>query len=264
MLELYYFHDSTCGIKARMTLFEKGIEFVPRVLGRFELAKPEYLTINPKGVVPTLVHDNKVITESNVICVYIDEQFDGPALQPTEASELARMTDWLNAIDEKYFKGLGSTTFGLAIRKQILARHASDEALEEYFRSIRVDEYRVRRRSLVTHGIDAPEVHDGLRVLAEMINNLDDALALSAYAAGPDYSLADACLTPFIMRLEVLGLNPMWDDKPAIAEWWTRIQSRESYKRLISESFPPEYFDSMYELVGDIWPEVQAIVENPS
>ena len=33
MLELYYFPTATCGYKARLTLAEKGVEFVHRVLG---------------------------------------------------------------------------------------------------------------------------------------------------------------------------------------------------------------------------------------
>ena len=260
MPELYYFHDSTCGIKARMALFEKGVEFRPHVLDRYELSSPAYLAINPKGVVPTLVHNHNIIVESSVICLYVDDAFDGPPLKPAKAIDRAQMYTWLKNIDEQYFKGLGSTTFGLALRKTILENNPTEESLEHYFRSIRIDEYRTRRRSIVKHGIEAPEVRAGIRVLASMISCLDDKLARSGFAAGRDYSLADACLTPMIMRLEVLGLQKMWSDRPAVVDWWSRIQERDSYSRLIAESFTEQYFADMRALVGNVWPKVNEIL----
>jgi len=55
---------------------------------------PEYLKLNPAGYVPTLVHDEKVITESRVISEYIDETFDGPALQPVDPYSRSVMRRW--------------------------------------------------------------------------------------------------------------------------------------------------------------------------
>ena len=34
---------------------------------------PAYLTYNPKGVVPTLVHNDKPMVESTLICEYLDK-----------------------------------------------------------------------------------------------------------------------------------------------------------------------------------------------
>lgn len=260
MIELYYFPDATCGIKARLALFEKGVEFEARVMDRFELTTPEYLVINPKGVVPTLIHNGTVIVESSVICLYVDDAFDGPRLKPLAALDRARMYTWLKLIDEQYFKGIGSTTFALAVRQQILKRYTTDDELEAYFQSVKVEEYRQRRRSIVANGLDAPEARAGLQALATMIENLDLALDKSTWAAGPDYSLADACLTPFIMRLTVFELDRMWADRPRIADWWLRIQARPSYKRLVAESFPAQYFEDMRALVGDAWPRVQLLL----
>lgn len=262
MLELYYFPDATCGIKARLTLFEKGVDFERRVLDRFGLTSPEYLAINPKGVVPTLVHDGTLLYESSVICLYVDHAFDGSPLLPDAALDRAHMYTWLKRIDEEFFKGIGSTTFGLALRKTILERHPDSASLEAYFENIKVDEYRTRRRSIIANGIDAPEVHSGLRVLFTMVKDLNQALKYSSYAAGPRYSLADACLTPFVLRLDIFGLRRMWDDFPRVADWWSRIQSRDSYKALIEESFPGEYVTEMRERVGDVWPQVAKILED--
>jgi len=260
MPELYYFHDATCGIKARLALFEKGVQFTPRVLSRNQLSDPDYLAINPKGVVPTLVHDGEVIVESSVICLYVDDAFDGPPLRPANSYDRARMYLWLKAIDEHYFKGIGSLTFGLALRKRILESHPTEDALEQYFDNIRIDEYRQRRRSIVKNGIDAPEVHNAIHALRRMLGDLSTSLDNSDYIAAPEYSLADACLTPLIMRLEVLGLSAMWEGQPEIEDWWQRIKARASYLRLLDESFPAEYFAGMQQLTGDAWPKVKHIL----
>ena len=43
---------------------------------------PEYLKINPLGVIPTLIHDGQPLHESGTICEYLDETFPDPPLRP--------------------------------------------------------------------------------------------------------------------------------------------------------------------------------------
>ena len=52
---------------------------------------PEYLKINPRGVVPTLVHDGKVVRESNVILEYLEDAFPAHPLRPEDPFERAEM-----------------------------------------------------------------------------------------------------------------------------------------------------------------------------
>src|SRR5258707_14151034 len=77
MLELYNAMQSTCSQKVRITLAEKGIDFVEHRLRLFkqDQLKPEYLKLNPNGVVPTLVHDGVPVIDSSVIMEYLDEVF---------------------------------------------------------------------------------------------------------------------------------------------------------------------------------------------
>jgi len=76
-LELYHGLASTCSKKVRLCLYEKDLRFTSHLLDlqKFEQHRPEYLALNPKGVVPTLVHDGKAVTESSQIIVYLDEHF---------------------------------------------------------------------------------------------------------------------------------------------------------------------------------------------
>ena len=76
MIELYYLEeaDSICSNRPRMTFAEKDInDWVPHKMSLMnrDQFKPEYIELNPKAQVPTLVHDGGVIRESSIICDYI-------------------------------------------------------------------------------------------------------------------------------------------------------------------------------------------------
>ena len=77
MLTLYDFGNSVCCQKVRITMRAKGLawEAIKVDLFKTEQYDPKYLKLNPKGVVPTLVHDDKPVIESTLICEYIDETF---------------------------------------------------------------------------------------------------------------------------------------------------------------------------------------------
>ena len=73
-LHLLHFQGSSCSQKVRILLAEKGIawESHPVDLLRQAHATPWFLGINPRGVVPVLVHDGVVHVESNDIMEYLD------------------------------------------------------------------------------------------------------------------------------------------------------------------------------------------------
>lgn len=97
MIELYHAPTSTCSQKVRMCLFEKDVEWISRPLNLAsdEHLTPAYLAINPNGVVPTLVHDDKPIIDSSVICEYLDEIFTLPRLSPSDPVRRAAMRSWM-------------------------------------------------------------------------------------------------------------------------------------------------------------------------
>jgi glutathione S-transferase len=102
MLELYNFAESTCSQKVRLCLAEKGLAFVDHRVdyAAREHLSPNYLKLNPNGVVPTLIHHGQPIIESSVIVDYLDEVFPDPKLSPEGAVGCARMRAWLHYIDE--------------------------------------------------------------------------------------------------------------------------------------------------------------------
>ena len=74
MIELYHFWSSVCSVRCRMALEEKGLKWTSRYIDlfKFDQLRPEYLAVNPDGVVPTLVHNRIPIRESTIINEYID------------------------------------------------------------------------------------------------------------------------------------------------------------------------------------------------
>ena len=237
MPELYYFPTATCGYKARLTLAEKDVEFTHRVLDHDagDLVTPEYLAMNPNAVVPTMVHEGRVLIESSIIMVYTDEAFAGPPLRPRTAIGRARMADWLKRADDRYLPALGAVTYGLFRRKQILTK--SPEDLEAYYLDIPDPDRRAQRRSVVENGVDAPIVEGAILALDRMLADMETALGAHAYLVDGGYGLADAALTPFVSRLHELAMDWMWDDRPHVAAWWDTVRDRDSFGTVF-DAFP--------------------------
>ena len=82
--------------RVKMCLLEKGLSFKIKWLNiaLMDQKAPAYLTLNPTGLVPTLVHDGRAIFESNVINEYIEALFPSPPLVPRDAYGQAQMRMW--------------------------------------------------------------------------------------------------------------------------------------------------------------------------
>ena len=101
MLTLYDFGNSVCCQKVRITMRAKGLDWesVKVDLFKAEQYDPKYLKLNPKGIVPTLVHDGKAIIESTLICEYLDDAFPNPRLVPADPWLRTRMRLWSKMVD---------------------------------------------------------------------------------------------------------------------------------------------------------------------
>ena len=77
MLELYHHNISVCAQKVRLSFYEKGLRWEGRHVDLMtaEQVSPAYLALNPKGVVPTIVHDGNPVIESTIILEYLENAF---------------------------------------------------------------------------------------------------------------------------------------------------------------------------------------------
>ena len=83
---LYHHGSSVCAAKVRLAMAEKDLEWngVYIDILKGEQFDPEYLKLNPKGVVPTLVHDDLVIPDSTVIIEYLDQIAPDTSVHPKD------------------------------------------------------------------------------------------------------------------------------------------------------------------------------------
>jgi glutathione S-transferase len=229
MIELWHEWNSVHSFKVRVVLAEKGIAWQSRRLEllKFEHLQPAYLEINPAGVVPTLVHDGRVLTESSVICQYLDEAFPAPALMPPDPHARARARAWLKYFDDEVHAALRIASFQLLYRP-LLAALPKDELRA---RLARHPDPRRARAFLdgATGQIDDAALAGALERFAAIIRRIE-AAAHRPWLAGDAFSLGDAAMAPFAERLEHLRLLSLWDDHPRARAWMKRVLERPSMK----------------------------------
>ena len=107
-VEFYHGHGSPYSWRVWLALEHKKIPYELRVLSfaNKDTQKPEFVAINPRHVVPTVVDDGFALWESVVILEYLDERFpQSPKLYPGDARERARIRrlirEWEEHIDRK-------------------------------------------------------------------------------------------------------------------------------------------------------------------
>ena len=99
-LVLHGFRYSVYVRIARIALVEKGLTYEHIEIDPFATDVPiEYLTLHPFKRVPVLVDGDFALYETEAITRYIDEAFPGPALQPSEPRQRARMAQIISIID---------------------------------------------------------------------------------------------------------------------------------------------------------------------
>jgi glutathione S-transferase len=235
MLTLYH-SNGVCPQKVRVCLAEKGVEWESKVVVGLDLRTPEYLKLNPGGYVPTLVHDDKVLTESRVISEYIDEAFAGPSLRPSDPYERARASLWTKQIDDSLHPNVFILSCALLFRDHFAAMPP-----EVQERALPLDiTKRERALDLIAHGVQSRFVPGALARFAKLFDDMERALSQFEWLASNQYTLADIDYTPYLQRLSNLGLDILWDDKPAVRDWWARVQARPSFAQVQTLWMKPE------------------------
>ena len=237
MVELYHFEPNANGGKPIMTLNEKGVPFVSHWVDllNFQQHTPEYLAVNPKGQVPTLVHDGIVITESTPMGEYIDEAFDGPPLRPRDSLERWRMRSWSRFADE--YLGPSLSMLGWSRGIVPLMRKKDPEELQRALQAIPTEERRRAWSTTIHNTFTEAQLEESRRRLAVSAARLDSQLRGHPWLAGSTYSLAD--INVFNMAAALPHFMPaIVNEKatPHLLEWLLRVGSRPAIKAALALS----------------------------
>ncbi|HTY68002.1 MAG TPA: glutathione S-transferase family protein [Alphaproteobacteria bacterium] len=265
MIELYHHGSSVCAAKVRFALAEKGVEWTGHYIDilKGEQFDPAYLRINPKAVVPTLVHDGHVIVESTVICEYIDEVFPDPPLKPATPVARAEMRQWTKAVDELLHPACGEITFACSHRHTV--SRLGPEGVARFLAStppISVTAgWHERKKEIVRLGLAAPGIDKSLRLYDAYLQKMEDALATRCWLAGDAFSLADIALTPYVTRLDMMSMSEMWTaSRPRLADWYERIKARPTYKPQFRDWCPADLTADLATFGARSWPEARRLL----
>src|SRR5438309_4700520 len=86
----------------RLVLTHKGVPYTFRDLEP-EMGSATHLALHPFDRVPILQHGDFTLYETSAIATYVDEAFEGPALQPKEVRGRARMNQWISSVNSYYY-----------------------------------------------------------------------------------------------------------------------------------------------------------------
>jgi glutathione S-transferase len=230
MLKLYHANHSTCSQKVRLCLAEKGLDWESRLvnLATNEHLTDAYLKLNPNGVVPTLIHDDAVITDSGVICEYLEEVFPGTAMLPADPVERAHVRAWVRYLDEVPTAAIRVPSFNMAF----LSRYQNLDDTE--FQAQQADIRPIRKHfyeRMGRKGFGDAEVDAALGQLRSTLARMEARLEQANWLSGDVFGLADIIALPLIDRLEDLGFDDTWKgDFPNSADWLRRSMNRASFE----------------------------------
>lgn len=260
MLKLFTAHNSICTQKVFLTLIEKGLPWESEYIDLFknEQYRPEYLKLNPKGVVPTLIHEGHTIVESTLICEYLDQSFPQPSLVPASAFERAQMRRWSKHIDEGVFEATREISFSAMFRDKMKAM--TQEQRNGRYRNIGDPGRRARMISTYELGCGSPFVEQGIFAFEKIFGEMEECLSDGrSWLLGENFSLADINVIPFAARLDYLTLLDVWiKDRPLVAAWWQKAKARPSFSEAIAEFLKEDQIRAMAASGSRIKSEIAA------
>ncbi|TPJ77115.1 glutathione S-transferase family protein [Mesorhizobium sp. B2-6-2] len=186
---------------ARMALGEKGVDYELVPLDIFAAAgiPAWYLEHHPFGRIPAFEHDGFRLFETGAITRYVDEAFDGPALQPADARGRARTVQISGMLDAYGYRAM---VWDVAVER--LEKVPPDEAL----------------------------IAAGLGQAENVLKVLTSLKAKGPWLLGEQLTLADLHAAPIIAYfLKVEEGRDLLARFADIRDWYARIAGRPSFAR---------------------------------
>jgi len=229
-LHLFHFAISNCSQRVRMMLEEKQLTWISHHLdlSRDEHVTPWYQSINPKGVVPTLIHDGSVVVESTDILAYLDERFAGESLTQTPGIDRA-------ALDRCLASANSAQSALKLLSHEFLFKPRARKGPQELERFSKT----VQNRDLVAFhvrfsspkGFSKTEIQEAVCTIHRLCEELENALQRHSWLAGGDFSIADIAWVVNAHRLALMRFPLV--DYPKLSSWFRRVAARPSYRKAL-------------------------------
>lgn len=230
-MKLFHGWLSSASRRVRLCLAEKGLPFesIPVDMSKQEHHSPEYLALNPNGVVPSLlIAPGQSLYESSTICEYLDDICPEPPLRPADAYDRAVMRNFVRWTDEKSLPNLLILNWSLALQPG--ASRWTDAQLKEKLARIPTPERREAWERIARRPYTEEEKADALRKLLLLVDKMEAMLAEADWLVGNRYSLADIAAVPFIARIAELAPQALAvTAQPRVHAWWAAVQARPAF-----------------------------------
>lgn len=237
-ITLYDYHGSPCARRVRIVLLEKGLEWTTRLvdLTKMEQKHPDYLKLNPNGVVPTLGHGDRVIYESNVITEYLDAVFPTPRLYPEDPWACAQAKMW------QAFELAMAKEYRPLMYLRVIGRYDRLRPKDEVMADAR------RSTDAPAHLDWISRVYDGTAVseheaallsaqLYQRLDRLEQALDGIEFLVGNRFTIAGLSVFPRVAMYPFVQLPIESDGYPNVSGWLQRVGSPPLVK---SENVRPD------------------------
>ncbi len=198
MLKMYGRNTSSNVQKAMWAVGELNLKFERLdVGGAFGKNKePDYLAMNPNGLVPTLVEGDFILWESNAIIRYLARGYGAGTLEPSDPKQIALANQWM----DWQLSVVGPAIF-----------HA-------FWGLIRTP---AEKRDMAAIG-------ESQRKTTEAMQMLDVQLGRTAYVAGDRFSMGD--IPVGVMAYRFRQLCPERPDMPHLERWYAEIEKRQAFQ----------------------------------
>lgn len=209
MRTLYHFWLHPFSRKVRMALIEKRLDFDLKIENIWE-RRTEFLAMNPAGDLPVLVEsDGVTLSNSQVICEYLDEVYSEVNLigeEPAQRAEVRRLVNWF---DQKFNKEVTDYLLQEKLMKTLL-------------------------QSGEPHG---PSLRAGRANINYHLDYIGFLTERRSWLAGDHFSLADIAAMSHLSAIDYLGDVP-WEHHSKARKWYEAVAERSGYGFLSEERVP--------------------------
>ncbi|MFL2717015.1 MAG: glutathione S-transferase family protein [Gammaproteobacteria bacterium] len=255
-IHLFHFSGSACSQKLRIFFNIKKINWNSHVINliKQEQFSEWFLGINPRGLVPTLVHDGDVHIESNEIMAYLDDVYKDNKLFPID------LIDEINkdlAFEDSLHHDLRRLTFRYIIPHALGKKNPSTIDAKEQFEGTiqgKADENKSKEilfwKNHYKNGITDDEIVESANKFKNIYEDFDKTLKNQKYLKGDEFTVVDLAWYVSTKRLAMAGI-PIGKYKN-VQKWFSNLDNDANFKKEINIDMPIKVIAAAIKIMNKI------------